>query len=116
MKVKGVSNSITTFSNNFFAYVINMIFLGITESVGGKIASCAIMCGCCLLTFILVYYFVPETKDKSNEECILLFQKGSNSKKKIPIDPKQEFKGSNQLEEFEQIQLTQKASNWYINS
>jgi len=64
-KVRGVSNSLTTFSNFLFNYFIAAVFLTATSTQLGKILSYLAIAMFISATWVFVYFSVPETKGKS---------------------------------------------------
>jgi hypothetical protein len=60
-----------------------MSFLTITSSDIGKILAWVVLAGFGITTFVFVYLFIPETKDKSLEAIIALFEKKSSSNKLV---------------------------------
>lgn len=91
-----MSNAITAAANTMGNMALNSVFLVMNETVPGKIASVLFLVASCVVSFFFVYYLVPETKDKSNEECVRLFKGGSPSYVN-KINPE---------EDSEQVQLT----------
>ena len=71
--VRGVSNSLTTFSNFAFNFVVAAVFLSATSTNWGKVISYLIIAIFCLLSYCFVNRYVPETKGKSLKECVHLF-------------------------------------------
>ena len=71
--VRGVSNSLTTFSNFFFNYIVAAVFLSATSTETGKIVSYIVIAFFCALAFCFIKTYIPETKGKPLEECVNLF-------------------------------------------
>ena len=71
--VRGVSNSLTTFSNFFFNYIVAAVFLSATSTETGKILSYLVLGGFCAAAYCFVNRYVPETRGKPLEECVNLF-------------------------------------------
>jgi hypothetical protein len=54
-------------------YIVGVLYISYTTSVTGKIlGSLALMLGC-IFAHVYVSKFSPETKDRTNEECVALF-------------------------------------------
>ena len=71
--VRGVSNSITTFANFFFNFIVAAVFLSATSTDTGKVISYLIIASFCLVGYCFINKFVPETKGRSLQECVHLF-------------------------------------------
>ena len=68
--LRGTANSITTTTNWLFNYLLSALFLVITSTDTGKIISYIILALSCFFAYWFTYMYVPETKDRSLEDCI----------------------------------------------
>ena len=71
--VRGVSNSLTTFSNFFFNYIVAAFFLSATSTDIGKVVSYLVIAFFILCTFFFIKKYVHETKGRPLDECVRLF-------------------------------------------
>ena len=70
LHLRGAGNSASTFSNWFCNFIISEVFLSLTKTPTGTVAT---FVGLALVTvggWFFVYYIVPETKDKGFEEIL----------------------------------------------
>lgn len=72
--LRGIANSITTTSNWLFNFLTSAIFLQITATDTGKIVAYTILSVSCVITYLFVRRYLPETKDKPIDECVRLVQ------------------------------------------
>eukprot|EP00347_Sterkiella_histriomuscorum_P004532 403360103 len=70
--LRGIANSITTTSNWLFNFLTSAIFLQITATNSGKIIAYSILSISCVITYLFVRRYLPETKDKPIDECVKL--------------------------------------------
>ncbi len=68
--LRGTANSITTTTNWLFNYLLSAVFLLITSTDTGKIIAYIILALSCFIAYWFTYIYVPETKDRSLEDCI----------------------------------------------
>ena len=80
-RVRGVSNSITTFSNFASNYIISSVFLTATSTDIGKVVSYLAIAFVAIVAWIVIYNFVPETKGKTMDECVEIFMSEKGKEK-----------------------------------
>ncbi|KRX00110.1 Major facilitator superfamily domain, general substrate transporter [Pseudocohnilembus persalinus] len=81
MHLRGMGNSMATFSNWVSNFIVASAFLTLTETPIGQILSFAFLGLCCFAGMVFVYYLLPETKGKSLEQIIKLFVKNPSQVK-----------------------------------
>jgi SP family arabinose:H+ symporter-like MFS transporter len=70
--------SIATIANWGSNYVTSSLFLTVTSGPLGKVFAYIILALSCLIVFFFTLRFVPETLNKTNEECIRLVAQSKN--------------------------------------
>jgi len=73
-QVRGRMVSIATAFNWFAAFVVAQLFLDVTNAIGES-GTFWIFAGFCLLAFLWIWRYVPETKDRTLEEIQAMFSK-----------------------------------------
>ena len=71
--VRGVSNSLTTFTNFVFNFFIAAVFLSATSTDFGKVISYLVITCFCISAYCFVKKYVPETRGRPLNECVHLF-------------------------------------------
>ncbi|CDW83378.1 UNKNOWN [Stylonychia lemnae] len=102
--LRGTANSLTGTSNWLGNYSLAGIFLQITQTQTGKIFTYSLLAFNCMVMFFFVWRFVPETKDKSIDECVKLIHHSWKSK---AIRDKINQKEGGLLDNQDHIQLIQ---------
>jgi MFS transporter, SP family, galactose:H+ symporter len=71
--VRGITNSMTTFSNFLANFLVANFFLTATSTDSGKVISYIVIGTFCGMTWLFVYFLVPETKGRPLDSCVSLF-------------------------------------------
>lgn len=71
LHLRGTGNSIATVTNWITNFIVSISFLTILNDVTyGEIIAFMILALSCILSFVFVYFKVPETKGKSLDEIV----------------------------------------------
>ncbi len=70
LHLRGAGNSLSTTSNWVFNYLVSQLFLTLTKTPAGMVATFAVISLFAVGCFLFVYFLVPETKGKSIEENV----------------------------------------------
>jgi MFS transporter, SP family, galactose:H+ symporter len=84
-QVRGRMVSVATAFNWFAAFVVAQTFLELTKGIGES-ATFWMFAGFCLLAFLWIWRYVPETKNKSLEEIQAMFSDRFNKEEKDRAD------------------------------
>jgi SP family galactose:H+ symporter-like MFS transporter len=66
-RIRGVAVGIAIFINWTINYLITLFFLDLAQGIGMG-GSFALFAGLCALAFVLIYFFLPETRNKTLEQ------------------------------------------------
>lgn len=65
-----MANSITATTNWLFNYLLSAVFLVATATPVGKVISYLILGLSCFFAYYFTLWYVPETKDRSLDDCV----------------------------------------------
>lgn len=83
LHLRGTAASLSTTANWVANYAVSAVFLTTTESNEGKVATYFVIAMFCIMAFIFIYYLLPETKEKSIDEIVLMLN--PNLEEHLPI-------------------------------
>ena len=73
LHLRGTAVSLSTTANWLANYLVSSVFLSTTATDTGKVASYSVIAVFCVLAFIFIFFLLPETKEKSLDEIVMLF-------------------------------------------
>ena len=82
-RAKGLASSICTLINWFFVFLVTKLFPQMIDALTEQ-GTFWFFGGCCLLSFIFVYFLVPETRGKTLEDIEHYFSEGHFPTETVP--------------------------------
>ena len=79
LHLRGTAMSLSTTANWLANYAVSSVFLSTTDSDIGKVLTYFGIAAFCMSAFAFIYYLLPETKEKSIDEIVLLLNPESGS-------------------------------------